>query len=252
MTMLQSASVIEGKRVANVVLRIRAHEQWKNVTTDSLLKHRTVVAFSLPGAYTPTCSSNHLPRYRELAGQFRANGVDEIVCVSVDAAFVMNESRQHGQNSDVTLCFDRHGGFTASLRFMVDKHSLDFGERSWRYSMLIKDGLIEKMFVEPDKEGFSLEVSDADTMLRHINPAVVAPEPAVIFVNPGCPQCARAKALLESRGYQYDEFKLGRQVTARTLRAVTGSGTWPQIFIGGKLIGNASALEAYFDEREAA
>jgi glutaredoxin-like protein len=89
-------------------------------------------------------------------------------------------------------------------------------------------------------------------MLKYLNPKAVAPEPVVIFAKPGCPHCARAKALLEANGYHYDEISLGRQITSSTLRAVSGSGTWPQVFIGGTLIGNADDLEAHFKVRQAA
>jgi peroxiredoxin len=81
----------EGKHVPNVTFRIRQNNEWKSVSTDDIFKGRTVVVFSLPGAFTPTCSSTHLPRYNELAAAFRANGVDEIVCISVNDTFVMNE-----------------------------------------------------------------------------------------------------------------------------------------------------------------
>ena len=250
--MLPSASSLEGKRVPNVIFKTRANHQWKDVATDDLFKGRTVVVLSLPGAYTPTCSSTHLPRYNELAGAFKANGVDQIVCLSVNDAFVMNEWKQDQEAANVTLIPDGNGEFTAGMGLLVDKSSIGFGKRSWRYSMLVKNGVIEKMFIEPEKEGDPLEVSDADTMLKHINPKAVAPEPVLIFAKPGCPHCARAKALLESRGYSYSEISLGKHVTSSTLRAVSGSGTWPQVFIGGKLIGSADDLEAYFGARKAA
>ena len=222
------------------------------MTTDDLFKGRTVVVFSLPRAYTPTGSSPPLPRYSELAGVFRANGVDEIVCLSVNDAFVMNEWKEDQQAGNITLLPDGNGKFTAGMGMLVDKSDVGFGRRSWRYSMLVKDGVIEKMFIEPEKEGDPLEVSDADTMLGYINPKAVAPEPVVIFAKPGCPHCARAKALLEAKGYRYDEISLGKHITSSTLRAVSGSGTWPQVFIGGKLIGNADDLESHFDLRKAA
>jgi glutaredoxin-like protein len=250
--MLPSASSLEGKRVPNVTFKTRANHQWKDVTTDDLFKGRTVVVFSLPGAYTPTCSSTHLPRYNELAGTFRANGVDQIVCLSVNDAFVMNEWKQDQEAANVTLLPDGNGEFTAGMGMLVDKSSIGFGKRSWRYSMLVKNGVIDKMFIEPEKEGDPLEVSDADTLLKYINPKAVAPEPVLIFAKPGCPHCARAKALLESSGYSYSEITLGKHVTSSTLRAVSGSGTWPQVFIGGKLIGSADDLEAYFGARKAA
>ena len=108
------------------------------------------------------------------------------------------------------------------------------------------------MFIEPEKDGDPFEVSDADTMLHYINPKAVAPEPAVIFAKPGCPHCARAKALLTEHGYDFDEITLGKGVTSSTLRGVSGKGTWPQVFIGGKLIGGADELEAHFGVRKAA
>jgi glutaredoxin-like protein len=147
---------------------------------------------------------------------------------------------------------DGNGEFAAGMGMLVDKSAIGFGKRSWRYSMLVKNGVIAKIFIEPDKPGDPFEVSDADTMLKYINPKAVAPEPVLIFAKPGCPHCARAKALLESRGYRYDEISLGKSVTSSTLRAVSGKGTWPQVFIGGKLIGGAEELEAYFGARKTA
>jgi len=250
--MLPSAKSLEGKPVPNVTFKTRSDNQWKDVTTDDIFKGKTVVVFSLPGAYTPTCSSTHLPRYNELAATFRANGVDQIVCLAVNDAFVMTEWKQDQEAEGVTLIPDGNGEFTAGMGLLVDKSNVGFGKRSWRYSMLVKNGVIAKMFIEPEKEGDPLEVSDADTMLNYINPAAVAPEPVLIFAKPGCPHCARAKALLEAKGYRYSEISLGGHITSSTLRAVSGSGTWPQVFIGGKLIGNADALETYFATRKAA
>ena len=113
---------------------------------------------------------------------------------------------------------DSDAEFTSAMGMLVDKSDRGFGKRSWRYSMLVKDGVVAKMFIEPEKEGDPLEVSDADTMLKYINSQAVAPEPAVIFAKPGCPHCARAKALLESKGYRYDEISLGKHITSNTLR----------------------------------
>src|SRR5512140_1178333 len=181
MTMLPSAKSLEGKRVPNVTFKTRAYNQWKDVTTDDLFKGQTVVVFSLPGAYTPTCSSTHLPRYNELGRMFRENGVDQIVCLSVNDAFVMNEWKQSQEAENITLIPDGNGDFAAGMGLLVDKSAIGFGKRSWRYSMLVKNGVIEKMFIEPDKPGDPFEVSDADTMLKYINPKAVVPEPVVIF-----------------------------------------------------------------------
>jgi glutaredoxin-like protein len=135
------------------------------------------------------------------------------------------------------------------MGLLVDKSALGFGKRSWRYSMLVKDGVIAKMFIEPEKEGDPFEVSDADTMLAHIDPKAVAPEAAVIFAKPGCPHCARARELLKANDVVFEEVTLGKGITFSTIRAVSGQGTAPQVFIGGKRIGSADEVAAYFAAR---
>jgi glutathione-dependent peroxiredoxin len=236
----------EGKRVPQATFRTRSAGQWKDVTTDQIFKGRAVVVFALPGAYTPTCSSTHLPRYNELAPTFRKAGVDEIVCLSVNDAFVMGEWQKDQNAPNVTFIPDGNGEFTDKMGMLVDKKALGFGKRSWRYSMLVRDGVIEKMFIEPQKEGDPFEVSDADTMLHYIAPREKAPEPVTVFAKEGCPHCARAKALLEKKGIVYEQVTLGKGITSSTLRAVSGNGTTPQVFIGGRLIGGADELEQYF------
>jgi glutaredoxin-like protein len=111
--------------------------------------------------------------------------------------------------------------------------------------MLVRDGIIEKMFIEPEREGDPFEVSDADTMLRHINPDARAPDPIVMFSRPGCPFCARAKAALSDRGLRYTEIAQSQKINTSVLRAVSGRMTWPQVFIGGRLIGGADELESH-------
>ncbi|MDB5905312.1 MAG: glutathione peroxidase, partial [Betaproteobacteria bacterium] len=170
---------------------------------------------------------------------------DDIVCVSVNDTFVMNQWKRDQEAENISVIPDGNGEFTQGMGMLVDKSDLGFGKRSWRYSMLVRDGVVEKMFIEPEKEGDPFEVSDADTMLKHLDPAAKPPEPVVIFAKPGCPHCARAKSLLESNGYAYDEITLGGNVTSKTLRGVSGAGTWPQVFIGGKLIGNADDVQSY-------
>jgi glutaredoxin-like protein len=240
----------QGKRVPQVTFRTRQDGQWKDVTTDQIFKGRTVVVFSLPGAYTPTCSSSHLPRYNELAPTFRKHGVDEIVVISVNDAFVMSEWQKDQDAPNVRFLPDGNGEFTAGMGLLVDKSDLGFGKRSWRYSMLVKDGVVAKMFIEPEKDGDPFEVSDADTMLAYVAPRVKAPEPVTVFAKEGCPHCARARALLEKNGVVYEQVTLGKGITSSTLRAVSGKGTTPQIFIGGKLIGGADELEAYFSGQQ--
>jgi len=238
----------EGQHVPQVTFRTRQDGQWKDVTTSQLFDGRTVVVFSLPGAYTPTCSSTHVPRYNELAATFRKAGVDDIVCISVNDAFVMSEWQKDQNAPRITFIPDGNGEFTEKMGLLVDKSNLGFGKRSWRYSMLVRDGTIVKMFIEPEKEGDPFEVSDADTMLSYLAPTLKAPEPVTIFTKAGCPHCARAKTLLEKLGIVYEEIALGKGITSQTLRAVSGKGTTPQVFIGGRWIGGADELERHFVE----
>jgi glutaredoxin-like protein len=204
-----------------------------------------VVVFSLPGAFTPTCSSTHLPRYNELAPAFFANGVDEIVCVSVNDTFVMNEWGKDQESQNVRLIPDGNGEFTEQVGMLVDKSDLGFGKRSWRYSMLVKDGVIVKQFIEPEKEGDPFEVSDADTMLNFINPQAKKPDQVAIFTREGCSFCAKAKAKLTELGYDYVEIPLAHQIRSKVIGAVTGQQTVPQVFINGEHIGDAEALEQW-------
>jgi glutathione-dependent peroxiredoxin len=174
---VSSARSLEGTRVPRVIFKTRTPEQWKYVTSDELFEGRTVVLFALPGAYL-VGSSTHLPRYNELAGAFKASGVDEIVCVSVNDAFVMNQWKQDLHADNITVLPDGNGEFTSGMGMLTDRSSLGFGLRSWRYSMLVRDGVIEKVFVETERLGDPFEVSDADTMLAYIHPMTAAQEPA--------------------------------------------------------------------------
>jgi glutaredoxin-like protein len=193
-----------------------------------------------------------LPRYNELAPVFKQNGIDDILCLSVNDAFVMNEWKAGQEADNITVIPDGNGDFSKGMGLLVDKRDLGFGMRSWRYSMLVKDGIIQKMFIEPDKEGDPFEVSDADTMLRYINPDAHAPEPIVMFSKPGCPHCARAKAALEQRGLRYTDFSQDQKLNSSVLRAITGQMTWPQVFVGGKLIGGADELVNWVARQPAA
>lgn len=235
----------EGERVPNVTFRTRNDSQWVDVTSDELFKGKTVIVFSLPGAFTPTCSSTHVPGYNELAKTFKENGVDDIICVSVNDAFVMNEWKKTQEADNITFIPDGNGEFSEQMGMLVDKESLGFGKRSWRYSMLVTDGVIKKMFIEPEVEGDPFEVSDAETMLNYINPDAAKPKCVSLFTKVGCPFCARAKQALKERGIDYEEIVVGKDATMRSLRAATGATTVPQVFIDGKLIGGSEALEQY-------
>lgn len=235
----------EGRRVPDTTFRTRDQDQWKQLTSKDIFDGKTVVLFALPGAYTPTCSTSHLPRFNELAPVFRAHGVDEVVCLSVNDAFVMNEWAKSQEAGNLRLLPDGNGQFTEAMGMLVDKSDLGFGKRSWRYAMLVRDGVIEKMFIEPEKDGDPFEVSDADTMLAHVAPGVRPPQTVTLFTKPGCSYCTRAKALLEENNLPYEEITLGKGITTRSLEAVSGARTTPQVFIGGRKVGGLDGLQAW-------
>ena len=241
----------EGQRVPGVTFRARRDNEWVDVSSDAIFSGKTVAVFSLPGAFTPTCSSAHVPRFNELAGTLRDNGVDEIVCISVNDAFVMNEWAKHQHAGNISFIPDGNGEFTGAMGMLVDKRELGFGMRSWRYSMLVKDGVIEKMFIEPNVPGDPYEVSDADTMLEYINPRAEKPLDVVMFSKPGCPFCASARQMLRERGIEAEEMHVGEAVSLRGVRAASGSDTVPQVFINGEHVGDSEALAAWFAAREA-
>lgn len=234
-----------GQPVPRTEFRVRQGNDWKTLSTEDLFKGKTVVVFSLPGAYTPTCSSTHLPRYEELAPAFYANGVDDIYCVSVNDTFVMNEWAREQGLEHVKVIPDGNGEFSAGMGMLVDKNDLGFGKRSWRYSMLVNDGVVRKMFIEPEKPGDPFEVSDADTMLAHINPNAKKPDQVAVLSKEGCPFCVKAKQLLEAKGYDYVEIALPHKTRGRATGAIAGAQTTPQIFINGRLIGGLEQLQRH-------
>lgn len=238
----------EGKRVPDVTFRVRDGHQWVNVGTDDVFKGKTVVVFSLPGAFTPTCSSTHVPRYNQLAPEFKAHGVDDIVCVSVNDSFVMNQWQREQKAFNLTFLPDGNGDFTRAMGMLVKKADLGFGERSWRYSMLVRDGVIEKMFIEPEKPGDPFENSDADTMFRYIAPKAALPHNVTVFSREGCEYCVRAKGLLTEAGIAFEELVLNRDFSEATVRALSGGTKLPQVFIDGERIGGADKLEKHLAE----
>jgi glutaredoxin-like protein len=241
-----SLESMEGKRIPDVSWPVRVGEQWQTLTSKEIFENKKVIVFSLPGAFTPTCSSTHLPRFNQLAGVFKQKGVDQICCVSVNDTFVMNAWLADQEADNITVVPDGNGEFTEAMGMLVDKKDLGFGKRSWRYSMLVNNGVIEKMFIEPNVPGDPFEVSDADTMLAYLDPDAAAPQDVSLFTKPGCPFCTKAKALLTDKGINYEEIVLGRDASLASLKAVCGRDTVPQVFIGGQHIGGSEDLEAFF------
>ncbi|MDY7021844.1 MAG: glutathione peroxidase [Cyanobacteriota bacterium] len=235
----------EGQRIPDVTFRTRTDSDWVDISSKELFDGKTVIVFALPGAFTPTCSSTHLPGYNELAPVFKENGVDDIICLSVNDAFVMNEWGKNQKAENVKLIPDGNGDFSEQIGMLVDKADLGFGQRSWRYSMLVKDGVIDKMFIEPEVPGDPFEVSDAETMLNYINPNAAKPKAITMFSKVGCPYCMRAKSMLKDKGWDFEEVVLGDGISTRSIKAATGATSTPQIFIDGQLIGGSDELEQY-------
>ncbi|MEM9423476.1 MAG: glutathione peroxidase, partial [Spirochaetota bacterium] len=220
----------EGQPVPQVTFPVREGDSWQKLTTDGLFKGKKVIVFSLPGAFTPTCSSSHLPRYNELFPTFQKYGIDAILCVSVNDTFVMNAWKADLEAEHIGMIPDGNGEFTDKMGLLVEKNDIGFGKRSWRYSMLVNDGKIEKLFIEPEEPGDPFKVSDADTMLKYIAPDHKPQQSIAVFTRPGCPYCAKAKEALSQRGLQYEEIVLGTDVTVVSLRAITQRTTTPQVF----------------------
>ena len=243
---------LEGQKIPDVTFRTRRDHEWVDVTSENIFAGKNVVIFSLPGAFTPTCSSSHVPRYNQLVPQFKAQGIDEVICVSVNDAFVMNEWQRSQKADRVTFLPDGNGEFSDAMGLLVGKEDLGFGRRSWRYSMLVRDGVVEKMFIEAEEPGDPFQVSDADTMLRYLDPESALPYDVAVFSRDGCPFCVRAKGLLNDSGIEFEELVLNRDYTDRTLRAVSTNTTYPQVFINGQLIGGSDDLEEWLAKRSQA
>jgi glutaredoxin-like protein len=234
-----------GQSVPHTVFRTRRDGDWHDIDSHALFAGRRVIVFALPGAFTPTCSSTHLPRYDELAPIFFKLGIDEIVCLSVNDGFVMEAWARDQKLEHVTMLPDGNGTFTEAMGMAVDKSDLGFGQRSWRYSMLVEDGIITKQFIEPQRPGDPFEVSDADTMLHSLDPEAQLPTEVTIFTKPGCPYCIEAKSLLVDRGYRIEEIVLQGGVSYQSLKNVTGRSTAPQIYIDGQHIDGLDGLRQH-------
>lgn len=233
-----------GQQVPQVNFMIRQGSEFVQKNTDDFFKGKKVAVFALPGAFTPTCSSTHLPRYNELVETFKANGFDDVICLSVNDSFVMNDWQKEQNADKLTMLPDGNGEFSEKLGFLVDKSAIGFGKRSWRYSMIVEDGVINKMFIEQDLPGDPFNVSDADTMLK--SEGISIPESWTIFTRNGCGFCEGAKKALNEKGIKYEEHVLNEDYSIKTLVALSGEKTVPQIFKDGVRIGGHDSLIEYF------
>ena len=146
---------------------------WKEVDTPEIFDNKKIIVFALPGAFTPTCSSQQLPGYEKMYEELKAQGIDEIYCLSVNDAFVMNAWFRDEKIEKVKALGDGEGVFTQGMGMLVNKPKQGFGMRSWRYSMLVDNGEVVKLFEEKGKNNSSddddpFTVSDAGTILNWI------------------------------------------------------------------------------------
>ena len=171
----------ESYQVPEVQFAFRESGEFVIRTTSELFDKKRVVIFSLPGAFTPTCSAYQLPGFEEKYKEFAALGIDDIYCISVNDAFVMNAWAKDQKISNVKLIPDGNGEFTQGMDMLVQKKNLGFAMRSWRYAAVINDGVIEQLFMEDDKRDNAdtdpYEYSTPEKVLEYVRsstPAVVA------------------------------------------------------------------------------
>jgi glutathione-dependent peroxiredoxin len=235
----------EGARVPDVELTELVDGQVKRYGSRDLFGGRKVILFALPGAFTPTCSTAHVPGYVAHLKAFRDAGVDDVVCLSVNDPFVMEAWQRSEKAQGIHFVADPFGEFTREMGMSIDHRDAGLGTRSWRYSMLVNDGVIEKMFIEPDVPGDPFEVSDADTMLKFLRPNRKDIGPVLMLARHGCPYCAKAKQMLSDRGITFDAIYLGDELTMQGVKAASGAAKVPQVFVDGKLVGGSDQLEKF-------
>lgn len=169
------------KAVPQVIFKTRVRDEsikgenpyrWCDISSKEVFGGRKVVVFGLPGAFTPVCSTIHAPGFEAKYDDFKALGIDEVYCLSVNDAFVMKQWADNSGIKKVKMLPDGNADFTRAMGMLVKKENLGFGDRSWRYSMHVEDGEIKKIFIEPgladNCPDDPFEVSDAETMLGYL------------------------------------------------------------------------------------
>jgi glutaredoxin len=178
---------------------------------------------------------------------FKDAHIDDVVCLAVNDPYVMEAWQQSEKASGIHFIADPYGEFTRAMGMDVYNREAALGLRSWRYSMVVANGTIEKMFIEPDVPGDPFEVSDAETMLKYLRPEYSGKQSAFMLARHGCIHCHRAKQLLNERGIPFEAVHLGDELTMQGVRAASGAATVPQVFIAGKLIGDGQQLRQYLN-----
>ncbi len=167
---------LDNKQIPAVTFKTRVKVgekfEWQDLTTSQIFDNKKVVVFALPGAFTPTCSSTHLPGFEANFDEFKNLEIDAVYCLSVNDTFVMNAWRKDQNLENIQMIPDGNGELSEALGMLVKKENLGFGKRSWRYSFYAENGVIKKAFIE---DGFAdnfesdpFEVSDAQTMLDYL------------------------------------------------------------------------------------
>lgn len=173
---------MQGRTVPDVVFKTRVRDEsvegpnpfrWQDMTSKDYFKGKRVVVFSLPGAYTPTCSSKQCPSYELAYAEMKTLKIDEVYCISVNDAFVMFNWGKHMGLKNIKLIPDGSGDFTRRMGMLINKEHVGFGYRSWRYAMVVNDGVIEKWFEEPGindvgSDTDPYETTDPDTMITYL------------------------------------------------------------------------------------
>ncbi|SEQ47727.1 peroxiredoxin [Nitrosomonas ureae] len=171
----------EQRLLPDVIFKTRVRDEslggdnpfrWQDVTTDDIFMNKRIVFFALPGAFTPTCTNDHLPGYEKHYEEFKELRIDDVVCLSVNDAFVMYQWGKSLGIQKIFLLPDGNAEFTRKMGMLVDKSNLGFGMRSWRYSMFVQNKNIEKMFIEPEYTDNCptdpFDISGAETMLEYL------------------------------------------------------------------------------------
>lgn len=244
------ARSLEGRQIPEIQFDYVDRNRLDALPGAEVFSGQTVALFALPGAFTPTCSNRHVPRFQELAAALHDEGVDEIVCVAVNDPWVMSAWSADQHCPDIRFVPDTRGAFTRALGMMVDVPHL--GERSRRYALLVRHGVIEKAFVEPDEPGDPYTVSDADSLLAYLNPKSPALHPIAVFARYGCPFCERALALLREHDLPFQVIEVGEDISMDAVKAVSGRATVPQVYMDGTLVGGAQELEHHLRGRHRA
>lgn len=241
-------AAIEGLVIPDTTIH-RFDGSFTQINSRELFENKRVIIFSPIGAYTPTCSEQHLPRYEELYRTFKQAGIQEVYCVAVNDAFVMNSWAERLRIKHVKMIPDGNGDLCRNLGCLVDRSDVGFGLRSYRFAMVVDNNRIEKVFVEAEDFGFTS--TDADSLLNYVSPSVSAPPRVAILTKAGCAACEKTKSLLTAKKLTFVELPLPDHSRPIAVGAITGgSASVPQVFVDGKLIGGSEAVELWLSSEQ--